>query len=199
VIVIGLLSIGHHAKTVAAQQADPPQYTVGDRWERSNGQIVSVVAIDQQAVTFTGLFPLDCPACLVRFGHDRSWIGISDERNQPVRATRFRFLPVGSGWRFFAWPLVVGEEWVISAHAFFKGNPYPFAVVCRVESYGEVVVKAGRFEAFRIRRDWSYHDAYGTYSWTNDVAWYSPRVKDYVKIEAVSGAGDWELTSYTVR
>jgi hypothetical protein len=196
VSLIALLSIGYQAKNTAAQQADSPRHSVGDRWQRSNGQIVSVVAVDEEGVTFSGMFFTECSGCRVKLGHDRSWIGITEENGQEVRATQFRFLPVGPGWKFFVWPLEVGEHWTISAQAYLAGNPYFFDVRSKVESYEEVSVKAGRFWTFRIRREWSYRDVFRTYTLGSEVVWYSPRAKDYVKR---SGSADWELTSYTVR
>lgn len=181
-----------------AQTADPPVYSVGDEWKV--GRFVRKVVKTEGDVTVFRGYP-NCPTCLVYHDKNLVLLKIDQENGQPADTMSLGFVPVGSEWKFWDFPLAVGKKWDFSAKGFYRGNRVNWSYVNTVEGYEDVTTKAGTFKAFKLRRDVTIHvmdSRGGRPSWT-EMNWFAPAAKVTVKFTTTNATGtEWELDSYSV-
>ena len=196
VLVVLALALVTSAPLVSAQSADLPTYAVGDTWKRSNGVEYKVVRVDSDNIIFEGLVA-DCKTCLVRSSaKDLTLIEATTADGKPLDPTQIRGVFIGSGWRFWDFPLQVGKEWRAGGTQFFRGSPSQLTADFRVYSIEDVKTPAGVFKAYRIVANWS--GGAGS-RWTNQL-WYAPEVKAAVKMTSNNpNTSHWELLSYSVK
>jgi hypothetical protein len=182
-----------------AQTADPPVYSVGDWWKI--GRFVQTVVKTEGDVTVFRSYP-KCPTCLAHYDKNLMLLKIDQENGQPADVMRLDFVPVGTDWKLWDFPLTVGKKWDFSAKAIYKGWRNILWHVITVEGYEDVTTKAGTFKAFKLRRDVTLHVLYSTNgrpSWT-DMIWFAPAAKNAVKFTTTNETGtNWELDSYSVK
>ena len=83
-----------------------------------------------------------------------------------------------------AWPLKVGKKWKYeSESANNEGDKMTIKQDVEVVSYGDVTVKGGVFKAFKIVYTGTVrnHKYSKTGAPSNDVWWYAPALKSYIK------------------
>src|SRR5438093_1468268 len=141
--------------TVAhAQSADPPTFSVGDTWTRSNGVTLTVTKIDASGTTIQGFFSA-CRTCLVLLDKDFQPVDVTDASGKPLDPNTKRGLPLGKDWRFFDWPLQTGKTWTASGYIMSRGGAtFPASIDIRVKAYEDVKTKAGTFKAYRMEQAW---------------------------------------------
>lgn len=191
IISASLVTIAH------AQSGDSPAMVEGDMWtikEEGAQREIKVVKVEPQGFQISGAYS-GCPSCLVQTDRNLIWIALLDSDGKPKPPTMVEFVPLGSAWKFYDFPLQVKKNWYFSAQAFLRGSPVSYAVDCVVEAYEDVKTPAGTFKAFKVRRDWKV----GSASWT-DYSWFAPDVKWVVKYTTTRRGGkDMELVSYSVK
>lgn len=191
-VVLGVASIAQ------AQPVGPPTFAIGDTWKRSNGQELAVVKVDGNRTTVTGVLR-DCPACLSHYNDELQLMEVTDASGKPVDIMQVPgFVPLGSSWRIFDWPLAVGKSWSFSAHGAFKGSLRTYKVDTTIAAYEGVKTKAGTFKAYKMQRSWSVEGAQGS-KWA-DSLWYAPDVKSTIKFTSTNrNVPEWELVSYSLK
>lgn len=98
---------------------------------------------------------------------DGNWIAVLDPKGQP--AVTFD-PPIGP-----QYPLKVGRSWSAKHRmtVLATGNSTDFEVSCNVDAYEKVTVRAGTFDAFKIR----CKNSLGS----EDTYWLSPAVQPFIK------------------
>ena len=156
------------AKPTTANQPTIKDYVVGEQWEykwktsagekiRGEGKTSKEVVIYKNGLGFS-------------YGKDTVQItNPSSEKG----ATPYR-----------DWPLEVGKKWKYeSESANNEGDKLTTKQAAEVISYGDVTVKAGTFKAFKIVYTGTVrnHKYSKTGAPSNDVWWYAPALKSYIK------------------
>ncbi len=165
-----------------AQSAGPPTYSVGDEWTFSNGRIQKVVKVDGDTVAMTGIGACGKEGCVTYFNKDLHFQRIEQPDGTPLTTSSKGFLPTGSGWRSWEFPLEVDNA---------------------VLAHEEVATKAGKLKAFKVVREWSTPPQMQTgrsFTWTETV-WYAPEVNTIVKYTSNNPRAPegWELISYSLK
>jgi len=188
------------ASNARAQSADPPRFSVGDTWVRSNGIVLTVTRADDSETIIRGFYGAACPDCLVTVDKDFKPVAVTDAEGKALDAARLRGLPLGKGWKLFNWPLQTGKAWTTSGHlASRMGTPLAVSVDVRVLAFEEVTTQAGTFKAYRIEQAWRSVSSERTDGWINTF-WYAPEVKANVKFEPNDARQvAWELVSYSLK
>jgi len=183
-----------------AQSADPPTYVVGDSWTYSNGFRPSVVKIEGDVTVFKGVG--NCPTCLAHFDKNLVLLKIEQADGTPPDSAIIGFVPVGTDWKLFDFPLSTGKKWSIGAKGLFRNNVNHYDGVMAVQAYEDVATKAGTFKAFKIAREWTIRpiDNRGRGTSWSTTEWYAPDIKRAVKFTTTNpNQKGWELVSYTVK
>jgi len=192
--LITVLAILAFATAALAQSAQPPSYSVGETWKRSNGLEITVVKVDENGVQMTG-FLASCPKCLVHFDKNLTILNTTEPDGKPVDVTQHSALWLGPDWRFYDFPLEVKKTWRITPQGWFRGSPTRYTIDMTVLAYEDVKTKAGTFKAFKIQQEWVVHTQSGDFRSTS-LLWYAPEVKFAVKFTTTGTAPAWELVSY---
>lgn len=105
---------------------------------------------------------------------DGNWIALLDPKGQPTVTFD---PPVGP-----QYPLRVGRSWSAKHRmtVLATGNATDFEVSCNVEAFEQVTVRAGAFDAFKIR----CKNSLGS----EDTYWLSPAVQPFIKRTEVRSA-----------
>lgn len=105
---------------------------------------------------------------------DGNWIAILDPKGQPTVTFE---PPVGP-----QYPLKVGRSWSAKHRmtVLATGKATDFEMSCNVEAYEKVTVRAGTFDAFKIR----CKNSLGS----EDTYWLSPAVQPFIKRAEVRSA-----------
>jgi len=205
-VTLAALTLALLPNPVHAQSSGPPTFSIGDEWTRSDGEVRRVVKITPDNVIVSGR--LHCPTCLTYYDKNLALIKVTQKNGAPVDASvgvgRIPFVPTGTEWKTFEFPLQPGKKWTSGAKGVVRNNVIIFSLVNTVEAYEDVTTKAGTFKAFRIRRDVSTSQPFnsqarGGPSWTT-TEWYSPSAKAVVKWTSTNrNLPGWELTALTVK
>jgi hypothetical protein len=192
------------AGTATAQSYGPPEYSVGDTWIRKAAGKpweVKVVNVEGDHVWMQGAFR-DCPTCVVLLDRSGAFQALNDADGKPVDVTKYRFVPMGSAWKLWEFPLEAGKKWQFVADGYFQAQPVRYTVECRVEALEDIKTPAGTFKAYRVQRNWTSEGRRGpgfAVTW-QDATWFAPAVKGPVKFTSTGrGATEWERQSYTVK
>ena len=196
--VIAVLAIA--VSTARAQSAEPPRFSVGDTWVRSNGITLTVTRVSDSDATIRGFYAAACPDCLVTVDRDFKPVAVTDGEGQALGAARLRGLPLGRNWTLFDWPLRAGKAWTTSGRlANRAGTPLDVTVRVSVLAFEDVATKAGTFKAYRVEQAWQTVSSEGTDRWISTF-WYAPEAKALVKFEpSDSRQVAWELVSYSLK
>lgn len=118
----------------------------------------------------------------IHFSMDLEELGLEhiDKTTEEPLRSRFKVL----------WPLYDGKSWQLTAYDFIYQRNFTYLYTTSVET---VVVPAGVFECFKIVRKWQHKDEVFT-----ETYWYSPLVKNFVKIASIFGTND-ELVDYKIK
>jgi hypothetical protein len=202
IFLLALLALTLLPIPVRAQISEPPIFSVGDEWTYSGGFVRKVVKVDENGVVISGYG--NCPTCLVYSNKNFSLIKVTRADGTPPDPA-VGFVPVGSEWKLYEFPLEVGRKWTFSAAGLFWNNVNHYNFACKVEAYEDVTTRAGTFKAFRITRDVTItanrpmESRSKTFSWTT-TEWFSPAAKAAVKWTSTKPEhSDWELTAYTLK
>jgi len=201
-ILLAALVLALLTTTAPAQSAGPPTYSVGDEWTLTNGVALKVVRAEGGIVVIQQSGNPACPDCLYHYNNSVHLLKVERPDGTPATWTR-GFLPVGSVWKYWEFPLEIKKEWRISATGLTQGGATNFTGDCKVEAYEDVATKAGTFKAFRVTRYWSIPTAAGLgryYTWT-DTVWFAPDVRSTVKYKSLNprAPDDWELVSFSLK
>lgn len=193
-----VLAVLAFVTTADAQSYGPPTHSVGDTWKRSNGLELTVVRVDENGVEMTGLLRT-CPTCITRYSKNLTILDIVQADGKPLDVTQHGFLPIGSDWRFFDFPLELKKTWRFTPQGWFRGSSARYTVDATVVAFEDVKTKAGIFKAYKINYEWTVHTSFGDFRW-NTQYWFAPDVKFGVKgTSTARGVEDWELISYKVK
>ena len=117
-------------------------------------------------------------------GHDT--VLVSTNLNQKQGSTPFR-----------DWPLKVGKKWKYESEwNNSEGTSMKTSQDVEVVSYGEVVVLAGRFMAYKIEHKGTFSNSMGGSGKMNDTYWYAPALKTNIKHTQDDGYGSYILELY---
>ena len=142
--------------SVSAQSFDAPTYSVGDTWilkEGSGSRQVKVLKVADEGMTEMVGFLAQCPTCIVQLDQSLTIVGVLDGGGKPADPTQIGFVPMGSSWRLYSFPLEPKKRWDFSANAFLRGRYENYEFSNRVDRLEEVKTSAGTFKAYRIVRD----------------------------------------------
>lgn len=199
-----LMTLLCSASLVYAQSALAPNFSVGDTWTRKDRDFtytISVVKIEEGGTWFTGGIP-NCAGCLSFYDKQLTLMKLTRPDGSDVDVMRGGFVPLGSDWKFYDFPLEVKKKWSLDARGFWQGQSTRYHADCWVMAYEEVKTPVGTFKAYRIRRNWSFRYPVGLevyYTW-GDTVWYAPEAKLEVKSETTHPAlRSWELISFSVK
>jgi len=180
IYLLALLALTLLPSPVHAQSSGPPTFSVGDEWTLSSGVVRKVAKMDGDNVVISGRE--NCPTCLQYYDKNLALVKVT-RADGTALDTAVGFVPVGSEWKFFEFPLEVGKKWNFSADGLVRNNVNHYNFVNTVEAYEDVTTKAGTFKAFRIKREVNIRpiDNRGRGpSWTT-TEWFSPAAKSLVK------------------
>src|SRR5262245_6375548 len=187
-----------------AQPLNAPTYSVGDTWTVKSGdqpREIKVLNVGGGTVEMRG-FLAGCSSCVYQLDQNLTILAVQDEAGKPADATRIGFLPIGSGWQLYSFPLELKKKWDINAEAFLQGRNENLEVSSRVVKIEEVKTPAGTFKAYRIDRDWVLKGGraqlrHNDFRWQT-TTWYAPDVKLFVKTTTTNPRGqNRELISYS--
>jgi hypothetical protein len=163
----------------AAQRAERPTYSPGDRWIRSDG------AYELQRIE-RGQYVFVAPNG--RRIHLTRDLGLAYIQRGSV--VEWSMYPAAD----FKWPLQVGKWGVVSGEWQVAGRTGGTAkCTWRVTAYEDVSTPAGVFKAFRIVQSWELTQSYagagapdlGVLSASQITMWYAPEVGQLVKVESL--------------
>ena len=199
-LLLAIVSAGH------AQSIDAPAYSVGDAWTYKTGgdtREIKVLKVDGGGgIEVVGYLP-SCATCIVQLDRDLTILAVLDAGGKPVDVTSIGFVPIGTSWQFFNFPLEPKKRWDFSGTAFNRGSTETYQLSNRVETLEDVKTPAGTFKAYRIVRDWLLKAK--TQVRNRDItwrttSWFAPDVKWVVKSTTTSATGqDGELISYSLK
>jgi hypothetical protein len=202
-ILLAALVLGFLVGSAHAQSAGFPKYVVGDEWKLSNGEAWKVVKAEAEMVVLQRSGFAGCPDCLYHYNNTGDLLKTERSDGAPP-AWISGMLPVGKGWKSYAYPIELKKEWRFTGTGLTQRGTVNFTADCRVEAYEDVTTKAGTFKAFRVSRQWR---AIGSdiqnpsgFTWS-DTVWFAPDTKTTVKYKSLNprAPADWELTAYTVK
>jgi hypothetical protein len=197
--LLALLILALLPSPVHAQSSGPPTYSIGDEWTLSNGVVRKVVKVEGDNVVIAGR--PNCPDCLHYYDKALALINVTRGDGSPLD-TSAGFVPVGTDWKLYEFPLETGKKWNFGAKGIFRNNVNHYDNVVVVEAYEDVVTKAGTFKAFRIKREVTIRpiDNRGRGASWVVTEWFSPTAKAVVKWTSTNpNQGEWELTAYTLK
>jgi hypothetical protein len=117
-------------------------------------------------------------------GTDTVLVSNNSDRNQS--STPFR-----------DWPLKVGKKWKYESEwKNAEGTAMITSQDVEVVSYGEVVVLAGRFMAYKIEHVGTFTNTKSGSGKMNDTYWYSPALKMNIRHVQDDGYGSYVLELY---
>jgi hypothetical protein len=202
--LLAMLIIAVWACTAHAQSFGPPAYSVGDTWTFKSGsqtREVKVAKVGDGGVEMIGVF-FQCPTCQVQMDRNLTIQSLLDASGKPIDPTQFGFVPIGSAWKFWDFPLELRKRWDISATGFARGRTANYEVTNTVESYEDLKTPAGVFKTYKVRRDWLTKGEYmvrGDFRWYT-LSWFAPEAKLFVKTtSSAPNALEWELASYSLK
>lgn len=205
-MLITVLALLTMVPAVAAQSFDAPTYAVGDTWtlkEGSGTREIKVLTVGDGGVEMRGYLS-QCPTCIVQLDRSLCVTAVLDGGGKPADPTQIGFVPMGSAWRLYDFPLELKKQWDFSASAFLRGRYENYELSNRVDRLEEVKTLAGTFKAYRIVRDVTLKGGQAQMrvrdsKWQTTV-WFAPDVKFVVKSTSTNPtARDTELLSYTVK
>lgn len=98
---------------------------------------------------------------------------------------------------FRDWPLKVGKKWKYESEwKNAEGTAMITSQDVEVVSYGEVVVLAGRFMAYKIEHKGTFTNTRSGSGKMNDTYWYAPALKMNIKHVQDDGYGSYVLELY---
>jgi hypothetical protein len=192
---------------VSAQSLDAPTYAVSDTWTMKDGngnREIKVLKVGDGGTAEMVGFLAQCPTCIVQLGPSLTILGVLDGGGKPADPTQIGFVPMGSAWQLYNFPLEPGKKWDFAASAFLRASYANYEMSNRVDKVEEVKTAAGTFKAYRIVRNVTLKggQAMGrprdvTWQTTN---WFAPDVKFVVKTTSTNtNAQDSELLSYRIK
>jgi hypothetical protein len=200
IYLLSLFLIALMAGPTGAQSSGSPSYVVGDEWTLSTGLVRKVVKVEGDTTVISGSG--NCRTCLLHFDKNLVLLKIENADGSPVDSVAVGFVPLGTEWRMFEFPMDVGKSWKVGAKGLVRNQLNQYDVMNTVQAYEDVTTKAGSFKAFKIVREWqvSPPDSRGRgLRWTT-TEWFAPAAKGIVKWTSTSpNARDWELASYAVK
>jgi hypothetical protein len=205
-LLLSALAFTTMVSTASAQALDAPTYSVGDTWTLKDGngtREVKVLKVGDGGTEMVG-FLGQCPTCIVQLDRSLTILGVLDGGGKPADPTQIGFVPMGSAWRLYDFPLELKKQWDFSASAFLRGRYENYELSNRVDRLEEVKTPAGTFKAYRIVRDVTLKGGQAQVrlrdnKWQTTV-WFAPDVKFVVKSTSTSPtARDTELLSYSVK
>ncbi len=203
-ILLAALVLAFLVSTAHAQSAGFPKYVVGDEWKYSNGETFKAVKAEAEMVVLQRSGFAGCPDCLYHWNNTGDLLK-TERADGAAPAWISGMLPVGKGWKSYAYPIELKKEWRFTGTGLTQRGTVNYTADCRVEAYEDVTTKAGTFKAFRISRQWSaigsdVQSSGRSFTW-NDTIWFAPDVKATVKYKSSNprAPDDWELTAYTVK
>lgn len=201
------LMLSFSVSVAAAQPADAPTYCVGDTWTVKQGTTTREVKVlkvgDGGSVDMLG-FLSQCPTCVVQLDHTLTILAVLNGSGQAADPTQVGFVPMGSAWQLFNFPLEANKRWEFSASAFLRGKYENYEFSNRVDRREQVKTPAGTFKAYRIVRDVVLKGGQamgrtGDIKWQT-TSWFAPEAKFVVKATSTNpNAQDSELVSYRVK
>lgn len=98
---------------------------------------------------------------------------------------------------FLSWPLQVGKKWTYESDwKNSEGTPMKTSMQVEVLSYGDEVVLAGMFKAYKIEYKGTITNAIGGSAEIHEVYWYAPALKANIKKMQDDGYGFYVLELY---
>lgn len=98
---------------------------------------------------------------------------------------------------FLSWPLKVGKKWTYESDwKNSEGTPMKTSMKVEVVSYGDEVVLAGMFKAYKIEYKGTITNAIGGSAEIHEVYWYAPALKANIKKMQDDGYGFYVLELY---
>jgi len=205
--LITALALMGMASSVSAQPLEAPTYSVGDTWtlkEGSGSREIRVLKVGDGGTTEMVGFLAQCPTCIVQLGRSLTILGVLDGGGKPADPTQIGFVPMGSAWQLYDFPLEPKKQWEFSASAFLRARYENYELSNRVDKIEDVKTPAGVFKTYQIVRDVTLKggQAMGRprdVKWQT-TTWFAPDVKFVVKsISTSPTARDTELLSYRVK
>src|SRR5262245_45712496 len=174
---------------------EAPTFKVGNEWRYSNGSVRQVVGFKEDYV-ITVSKPGDsfCQDCRYFKDKNLTVMKVLDSIGKPYDYSV-------TGWKTLDFPRHAGKAWSYTMEGRLGRGSRAlllFRNQFKAIEYEAVSVKAGTFNAFRIRHH--QESLRGGGSGDRDL-WYAPDVRAFIK-QAVYAAleawgGNWELESYT--
>jgi len=200
VLVVAAITLPARGQSAAA-----PTYSVGDTWVRKIGsemREVKVTKVEEGGTWFTG-GRRDCQTCLTFFDKNLTLLRVTDASGKDVDVTQMNFVPLGSNWKLYDFPLEVKKTWSFTATGYSRGRTGTYKADNVVEAYEDAKTPAGTLKAFRIGRRWTLEGqgTGGTFrvNW-KDIFWFAPDTKSIVKFTSDGrNAEEWELASYSLK
>jgi len=186
IAIIALTACTKDQKPKAAEPVTPApslqDYHIGEKWvwlEKSTaeGKIRWEGKEHQEIVAFNGT---------VGFWNGNDTIAVASTLGQEQGSTPF-----------LSWPLKVGKKWKYESDwKNSEGTPMKTSMNVEVVSYGNEVVLAGMFEAYKIEYKGTITNSIGGSSEIHEEYWYAPAIKANIKKAQDDGYGFYVLELY---
>ena len=174
--------------SMAQEKCDAPTYRIGDTWKyrTESGKFWSekVAKIEDNLVYIEYIEGkhtrgLDAKTLQSKIEIDRSGVKRKIPESEAL---------------FYDFPLYVGKKWSKT----IRGTTWPddvnafYLMDSRVIAFEEITVPAGKFKTFKIE---VVQSASGTTNSASVYFWYSPDVKQNIKVKFGTSYGPWRITS----
>lgn len=184
------------------EKCDAPVWNVGDTWryifDNKNEGEIKVLGVED--FKKTKIYIVGDVYSSSRRGYDVKTLQYIVDITPDGR----KMVPMTDWTLSFDFPLYVGKKWSKMVSGEDAGNnPRNYLYTYKVISFENITVQAGAFRAFKI--EFTQVD-YVTSSEVKIYIWYSPEVKNWVKVQFGSAHGrvkitgqDYELKSFKVK
>lgn len=169
-------------EAITTEKPSLSDYKIGEKWtwlEKSvAGEKIRWEGEDRrEVVEFNGT---------LGFWNGTDTVQVSSTLPQKQSSTPFR-----------DWPLKVGKKWKYESNwTNAEGTAMNTSQEVEVVSYGEVVVLAGRFMAYKIEHKGSFTNSVGGSGKMNDTYWYAPALKTNINHVQDDGYGSYVFELY---
>jgi len=206
-MVLALTVLLYSTPPAYSQSANAPAFAIGDSWTRKSRDstyTISVIKVEEAGTWFRGGIQ-NCAGCLSLYDTQLTLLKLTRPDGSDVDVMRGGFVPLGSDWKFYDFPLEVKKRWSFATTGFWYGRTGGYEADNWVLAYEDVSTPAGTFKAYRIQRNWTFRfptgggARNGIFEW-KDTVWYAPAAKLDVKYETThQWLRDWELISLRLR
>ena len=185
--IVGLLSIFwvlFFSINAFAESTEAPAVNIGDRWQ---WQHTNALVNESDVTIIRDVIELSNSEIKVRErikGKSNFGVAVFTSEWNPKDTVDAKYEPF---LRLFKFPLVVGEKWTDTSdkRLLTNGKHGKFSIKGEVVAQEQITTPAGKFDTYKVKviSDAVSTDEDANTGHTEDIYWYAPEVKNYVRYE----------------